>query len=384
MAVAAPDTVQTFALPEFGQADDALFTLLNVRYSRKVVALFTEQFGDHLDARGWGVNSLLRKWLGHESSAEVVWDLSFGLAHKALWRTDSELPVWAAHLALHLHEFGEPGEWQLDLGRTTRLRFGPWLLPPAELVLVRAHLGAVDVELRHQNTAQCLSFQFANGRWHTAGAERLGTVAAAGRDVLVWNREAAVFADFDRIRPNITPEAERGLRSLWDAEWRHLEKYSPSYAHWVQRVLRIVTPLEGGTLSSGSDAAHPGLVSIRVSDGHIAEKLVHETTHLYFHLFSRLGDVADHADPTLYYSAATKTARPARMILLAYHAFANVLLYYRDCWAHGLERQGDDKQREADLVEKVAQLEQPLRLTSSLTALGKALFVPLAERISQA
>jgi HEXXH motif-containing protein len=69
------------------------------------------------------------------------------------------------------------------------------------------------------------------------------------------------------------------------------------------------------------------------------------------------------------------------MILLAYHAFANVVLYYRACRSRGMEMLANLCEREQQVRQVVAQLEQPLRQTTALTSLGRALWEPLVAQV---
>src|SRR6266852_5178334 len=109
--------------------------------------------------------------------------------------------------------------------------------------------------------------------------------------------------------------------------------------------------------------------------------LVHEATHLYFHLLCSVGNVDDSSDSTLYYSPIKRQGRPIRAILLAYHAFANVVLFYRLCQEKGLSDDGYCRQQENDLLPQLKQLEASLHTTRALTPLGLALWEPLAERV---
>ena len=109
--------------------------------------------------------------------------------------------------------------------------------------------------------------------------------------------------------------------------------------------------------------------------------LVHECSHQYYHLLTRLGPVDDGSDTTLAYSPVKNTGRPISMILLAYHAFANVELFYRHCQAAGLEDEGYCANNQEGLKPQLEQLEQALSATDALTELGQALWEPLAERI---
>jgi HEXXH motif-containing protein len=112
----------------------------------------------------------------------------------------------------------------------------------------------------------------------------------------------------------------------------------------------------------------------------IAEILVHESSHQYFYLLERLGPVDDGADARRYWSPATGSERPLRRILIAYHAFSNVWLFYQACRASNV---GSDylATNEPKIRRMITELDAPLRDNPALTALGRALHEPLAERI---
>lgn len=112
----------------------------------------------------------------------------------------------------------------------------------------------------------------------------------------------------------------------------------------------------------------------------VAEMLVHECAHHYFHLSSRLEPVDDGTDHSLYFSPVKNTGRPIDKILLAYHAFANVLIFYRTCLASDIQDHGYCRRNATELVPQLKQLESALRETTALTETGNSLWLPLAER----
>jgi HEXXH motif-containing protein len=165
-----------------------------------------------------------------------------------------------------------------------------------------------------------------------------------------------------------------------------LRSVSPDYLSWVDRVLRYVIPLGGGprTVNSGSSESQPSVIhgSFGCPVTARAEILIHEATHQYFHLTTRLGPVDDGSDTTEYYSPIKRRGRTIRYILVAYHAFGNVLLFYRTCRMRGyLDEDGYCSESERELAPQLKQLEAALRGTTGLTPLGRALWEPLADRI---
>jgi HEXXH motif-containing protein len=76
-----------------------------------------------------------------------------------------------------------------------------------------------------------------------------------------------------------------------------------------------------------------------------------------------------------------QTGRPLDKILLAYHAFANVVLFYRMCRESGLEDNGYLDYNEANIIPQLRQLEEPLAQTKGLTELGRAIWEPVSKRV---
>jgi len=161
-----------------------------------------------------------------------------------------------------------------------------------------------------------------------------------------------------------------------------LRVHAPAYLRWVDAVVRAVIPVTSGEseLRSASDPAQPGVVQVSLGCGPIAlaEMLVHEASHQHYHLLSRLGAVANGLDRTQYYSPFRKTHRPIDALLVTYHAFANVVLFYRQCQRAGVPGDGGECVRaEAAILPRTLQIESALVETKGLTALGDALWEPL-------
>jgi HEXXH motif-containing protein len=107
--------------------------------------------------------------------------------------------------------------------------------------------------------------------------------------------------------------------------------------------------------------------------------LIHEASHQYLELLTKLGPTIDPQHKKLYYSPVKQCDRPLHKILLAYHAFANVMLFYRDAAACGLADSYFENLQNV-LNEELSQLEQPLIKNEAILPIGKALIEPLIER----
>jgi HEXXH motif-containing protein len=162
---------------------------------------------------------------------------------------------------------------------------------------------------------------------------------------------------------------------------------SPAYLRWVERVLNgiLVCHLEeSARVVSGSEEDVPGLIHASFPCGRMdtAEVLVHECAHQYFYMLQRVGPVDDGEDRELYWSAVARRRRPLSRILMAYHAIANVRLFYEEIRARGGADVAYVDTHQAQVDETVASLDEPLRDNPTLTHLGRGLYEPLAVRIA--
>lgn len=162
-----------------------------------------------------------------------------------------------------------------------------------------------------------------------------------------------------------------------------LEQHLPHYFDWVVRIIRRVAVLhfDRNVLHSGNHEHQYG--TIHISDNSrvlsLAEMLIHEASHQYFELLNKLGPTVDPAHTKVYYSPVKQCDRPLHKILLAYHAFANVMLFYRGVAERGLTDSWSTK-FESVLRDELRQLEQPLRENDALLPIGRALVEPLIAR----
>lgn len=196
----------------------------------------------------------------------------------------------------------------------------------------------------------------------------------------VW--PAAYGASQAHTSPAMPPEEiVRATREAIAVLHRHSSRYVP----WVDRVLRAIIPCAGSQshLRSGSDFDLPGVIQISypAHPAALAEMMVHECSHLTFQVVTRLGDVDDGTDQTLYYSPVKQTGRPIDRILLAYHAFANVVLFYRACLESGIDDDGYCARNEKATIPQLDMLEEALCKTPALTPIGRVLFEPLRDLI---
>jgi 2'-hydroxyisoflavone reductase len=373
-----------FASPGAG-LDPGYLDLLVVEHARHACEMFLDRRGALLEERGGGLVSVARRWLAGDMTFDTVWDLAFGETYFGLFqRDDDDLVRRAGHLGLRLHACGHEGEWEIALRRPASLRFDRWLLPPADWARVSAVSGVVSIHTRLGDVLRHATFERSDEGWAGDDARPLPVLRRDGvrcvvlpPEVLEGREFAAFHRDLDRDDPASIVAGGLAAVGL-------MADYAPTYLPWVGRVLRYLVPLRRGLgVSSGSDSRAPGVVMLsNVSRGFaLAETLIHEAAHQYFFILNRRGPMDDGTDTRLYYSPFREMDRPIFNILLSYHAFGNLLLFYREALARGLPRDHFFINDEETLASRLAAIEPVLQGTTALTPLGRALWEPLHERI---
>jgi HEXXH motif-containing protein len=373
-----------FSCPQEGQ-DARVISVIATTYAREYVRRFAEQNRRELDWRCRGLTQVLKQWPLRRAEFDHVWDLALAGARQAVLNKDEEsLPLHAASLALRLHACGVPGGWELMLGRPTRLRWDRWLLPTADRVRVNATPSRTAVKLRRGRTVIDVTFRRKEGGWTAEGVKALPVAGSPDCPIILFRNPGIEGLEFGGpLRFARVPL--RRIVEQCNAAVDILRCHAPIYLRWVREVVRSIIPLDAklSGIIAGSDFTKPGVVQVSFPLGTVllAETLVHEASHQHLHIVRRLGPFHDGSDRRLYYSPIRKQGRPIEMILVAYHAMVNVVLFYRLCRASGLRDGGYIKRHEEKLLPQLAQLEAPLRSTRALTPLGIALWEPLAQRL---
>jgi HEXXH motif-containing protein len=228
------------------------------------------------------------------------------------------------------------------------------------------------------------TFTHIDGEWVGEG-ERLEVVGGTRGPVSIL---PSLPNGFDLPTNLVSANTHDGAREAYESAYALLATYAAPYRAWVDRVVHSLVPigLPAGRLLSSSFVDIPSVVALSFGSLpiNLADCLVHEASHQHFYALTQLGRVDDGTDTGLYYSPGPRTERPIDKILLAYHAFANILLFYRYARAHGFTDDGHTLRMERSCEDSVAQLTKPLESTRALTPIGRALFEPLATRLSSA
>lgn len=354
-------------------------------YAKGYLRLFLDRFGDHVVSASDGLVPLLERGLATRLQFDTAWDIAFANVRRAALASatigPSEAVRVGAAAGLRMICGGMRGRFTVTLGEASAHRVDHWLISAADTVEAEGTADRVRLVFRRSAGKQTVLRRSQDGRWRGEGALALSTVPMDRNHCVLLPPEAWQALDGgEQFTPaEVSPST---VRSSLRRSIALLEAKSPRYLRWVDRVLRGVMPCKGSAnqLRSGSDFNLPGIVQVSfpASAAAHAEMLVHECSHLYFQILARLGDVDDGSDETLYYSPVKQMGRRIDRILLAYHAFANVMLFYRDCLESGIDDDGYCERNAAATIPQLTQLDQALRTTKALTPLGRALYEPLA------
>jgi HEXXH motif-containing protein len=349
--------------------------------------VFIERFRNKLSHSHSELIAFIEDSFESITTFDSVWNLAFGkLKHALLTGNNSDYIHAAVTLGLHLQYCGRLGAWKAELQPSTRLRWGHWLLPMADRLVVEGQKQKVMIQLTHADRTNQITFVQCDGKWEGEGVEVLPQTCKGLKHLTLLLPNTLTDTIFDDLRPDFGDNVSvKESLILCESAGELLRSHSEAYFLWVERVIHSIVPLkmENGIILNSSIETRPGIVGISLPLTVLAlvETLIHEAAHQHFYLLSRLGAVEDGTDTTLYYSPIKRQERPIRYILIAYHAFANVVLFYRICRENNFSESEACYQREATLFPQLIQLETALQTSRSLTPLGNSLWEPLAERI---
>jgi hypothetical protein len=357
-------------------------------YARSVLGIFVERFA-HLFSKS-GLDDLFSSMLHADLPLELAWSSDLGNLYKAARSGDEDQAMKnAAAFALMAGAKGFSAEWRLDLSKATKFFWDDWALPDCDKLMVICNDADAIIKLSLDGDQTQVSFVRSLDDWKCrtpAQAVRLPSFGSGRYRLVLLPRYAAldsgVFHDVDNaasVLETFSPALVEILTQALDL----LEEHLPQYFDWVVRIIRrvAVVHFERNVLYSGSHEHQYG--TINISDNSrvlsLAEMLIHEASHQYFELLNKLGPTVDPGHTELYYSPVKKCDRPLHKILFAYHAFANVMLFYRGVAECGLADSCSAKFQNV-LNDELRQLEQPLLENDAILPIGRALVEPLIER----
>lgn len=165
-----------------------------------------------------------------------------------------------------------------------------------------------------------------------------------------------------------------------------IDKASPNLKTWISSGVKFIACFESidrAHVTSSSFKSHLGLIVITGDKNHLltGELLIHEASHQIFNIARSISPIVDSQDDSLYYSALTRSQRPIDKVLMAYHAAANILMYYQYCIDAGLDSEGYCNNRLKTLSAGLDEMYKSLNISSTLSLLGKYIFKTLQEEI---
>lgn len=281
--------------------------------------------------------------------SSACWQPEIGAAARRLKDGDVLGAVVLALFATHALRVG--GTWQLRANEPIRAGLGGHLFDLSGRVTVTAAADAIEVAADAAGSS-ALRLVWTGDGW------RLGS----GAPHPVWNYAAPHFVDFDGFRdvyvhawaepenagpdiivnwpipPSPLPQAS-ALAALGAANITQglnvLANAGDRYLRWVRPLFRGVaaTPLTHDDMrQSGSYSEHAGVFNCGFPGGaeSIAEVIVHEVSHQNFLLLNAVYPLARDQEGESFYSSLKGADRPLTRVLLAYHAAANMALFWDD------------------------------------------------------
>jgi hypothetical protein len=370
---------EPFSKPGVPAAREALDVIWPT-FAEEATRLFLEGHRKRFDEAAPSLAEWLRSRIG-DLSLDDSWHPITGLLARPPELTKRPVAL-ATTLALHLVSRTADGEWTAEIEPDAPLRLHNLIARP-ERVAVRGGDGAAEVTVSDGNGGA--SLRLADDPW--APLDATGALRSAGlylsRPIRLLVTSGAVPGDSFFVEE--ADPFDVGALASFAGDVRagldFVAELGPEWLDWIETAVTVVVPCHAPAdmLRSGSSNTQPGLVRLTAGrpPSTTAEMLVHEASHQYLHAALRVAPVDDGSDPNLYFSPVKQQPRPIDKILTAYHAFANVELFY----AKALENGWQPDDREADAVARVTEeldvLEAPLRETGALTTAGRGLVEPL-------
>lgn len=381
----AASMITQYARPGDGY-DSRITTEIAVSYARGLIKLFIELHGDEISDGSKGVIDLILRAVEEGLSFDQVWDDALGGIENLFAGSERHAAAdVAARVALKLAAQSQnSGSFGGSLNREGRVRWKGWLLPPADAIEFDCDGRCATIVLRDDR--ECLEFEFVDGSV-TGGAETATALHRVGSSENITLLPAQTIIMGRSFCPSEEPLQNIGedVSAIFEESMEILDRYTPHYGRWVTEIIRGVLcyPRREARSFSGSWFDKPGTIYMAMLDDplEVASVLIHEASHQYFHLVSRLVDYVDANDRREYYSPPVKKARPLFNILIAYHAFANIVLFFRECDRLGILDSEVCKREYEKFSGFVAELDRPLRGNRSLTNAGLCLYEPLARAI---
>lgn len=331
-------------------------------------------------------------------SAEVTclsWQPEIGAALARSKRGEHTEAV--AHAMFAMHALGMDASWQISLpkpgrysidgnffdlegetrieSRTGRLSIRTGTTQTREMELVRGTHGWAPSELPSEAWGYAEPTRLAYAGFESVYLQPWKEPDDALNiiDIVInWppNRYEATEGDGRMSASDIARQTERALEQLAVAD--------PRYLNWVKPLFRGIatTPLlSNGMRQSGSYVDHPGVFNCGFPSyaDSLAEAIVHEMSHQFLILLSTTMPLVNDNNGEIYYSSLKGKTRTLDRVLLAYHACANMAMFWLDL----IGNSGSSPERDEELsimLKHTEELAKVLQNSAGLTESGRLLF----------
>jgi hypothetical protein len=286
--------------------------------------------------------------------------------------------VWiAAQFAAHLHSEGRGGEWSVFFERPASIAFGWRLTPPSKNIAVyaRGQRECVEVSLDVKPPIEASLIPEATRFFELGSA----SIPILGRDTQ--------FAFPVDDRAGFANVCQDDLAATLSETASIFARYAPHYLDWVREAVSAIVPIPCPGDDFYQSFSIPGInglvfASFPAPALKIAELLVHESSHQYYH-FAELGTrFTNGIDKAMYPSPYVHKDRPIDRILIAFHAFANIVLFYRACLKEGMRESRALMEKEIEShLQCLRPMSRHLERSPGLTPAGLSFFEPLREEL---
>lgn len=358
--------------------DEQFFAQCAHEYSLSLISALVDHYGSDCAPDA----ALLSSILEHPIAAEYspFWGPELGQCLNAL-KTNKLRGAQRGltQIVLNLLAAGIPGKWEIDLVEPIHFRWDSFFLPQAQRLEIDSDGLQARINVSGLDSNHTLYFNAVrNSRldWHSDNAEKIAYLEMGeNRALLLSGRHCAGLGLPDPVLPGVETVTERHKQHMKDA-FIFIDNYFPTWKSWHDRVVRAISigqkAPEG--IHSGTVEGYFGLLSISDSEDvlKVTESIIHEASHQYFFLLSRLVALTND-DEKLFYSPFTNSHRPSDRILLAYHAFTNVEMFYKECVKLGIDgnRCGPVL---AQLRRELGEVQRTLSTEVELTQVGQCMF----------
>jgi len=371
--------------------DESFMHSLAGGFASGVIELFIDAFGASLSECGTNIVAMLEKVTAKELGFEALWSPAVGRCLKAIKTRDPALARrGAAELLLRLSVNGVAGDWEIRLTKAYRFLCGNLLLPHSDYLAVNYSSRKIDLYAGRETQKRHFTLDRRRKNAETSvrcdALESIPCLASLNSCIALLSEQSISADDHNDYSFPILPVVGQGEFDPFAHTLEFLKTHSPIYYEWVSRIIRQVVIVDTGSdkrISSGSPEGALGSIFISNSKDilSVAEMLIHEAAHNYFYLVTRLGPPDNSTSDQLYYSPFTRTMRPLTRIMLAYHAFANVYIFYRGCLNTTTQNHEVCLRRMKATLEDLRSVEGYIKENKHCTSIGVALMEPLIREL---